>query len=111
MMTIDEEVTCQAVKDFSSDQEEANTKVFLAAKIVKSFGCRNICIFTVDSDVAILACFYATKLNRLLINIGTGCNVRIVDVGKTEWSPDILQSLPSLHAISGRDAVSAFRQN
>ena len=100
---------CQPFDELSSNQEEADTKVFLAAKLAQDIGCSNIGIFTVDSDVAILACFYAMKLqSRLLVNIGSGCNVRILDVGNTEWSVDLLNSLPSLHAISGCDAVSAF---
>ena len=56
-----------------------------------------------------MSCFYAMKLqSRLLVNIGSACNVRILDVGNTEWSLDLLNSLPFLHAISGCDAISTF---
>ena len=68
--------------ELSSNQEEADTKVFLAAKQTQEIGCSEAGIFTVDSDVAILACYYARKLDiRLLL-----LNVRIIDGGNNEWS-------------------------
>ena len=64
---------------------------------------------TVDSDVAILACYFAHILEiSLLVQIGKGNNYRVIDVKGHTWSDSIIQSLPSLHATSGCDAVSAF---
>ena len=46
---------------------------------------------------------------HLLFQIGSGINYRVIDVKNHTWMSDsIIQSLPSLHAISGCDAVSAF---
>ena len=50
---------CQPVHQLLQNQEEADTKVFLAAKFAPETGCRDAVIFTVDSDVAILACYFA----------------------------------------------------
>ena len=50
---------CQPVHQLLQNQEEADTKVFLAAKFAQEIGCRDAVIFTVDSDVAILACYFA----------------------------------------------------
>ena len=104
-----EEISCEKVDELCSNQEEADTKVFLAAKLAQDVGCSDIGIFTVDSDVAILACFYATRLNsRLFVTIGSGNNIRILNVSSNEWSSEVLKCLPALHAILGCDAVSAF---
>ena len=64
--------------------------------------------FSVDSDIVILAAFNVRKVNcRLMIHIGVGSNVRILDIGTSKWSDGVLESLPALHAISGCDSVSA----
>ena len=49
---------CQPVHQLSLNQEEADTKVFLAARFAQEIGCRDAVIFTIDSDFSILACFF-----------------------------------------------------
>ena len=44
----------------------------------------------------------------MLVQIGKGNNYRVIDDKGHTWSDSIIQSLPSLHATSGCDAVSAF---
>lgn len=106
---VDNAVFCLRKDELCSNQEEADTKIFLAAKFAEDIGCSRITIFTVDSDVVILACYYASKLqSQLFLHIGSGNNIRILDVGENELSEELLDSLPSLHALSGCDAVSAF---
>ena len=56
-----DKVVCQALDQLCSNQEEADTNVFLAAKIA-DVGCTGAVIVTVDSDIGILACYYANKL-------------------------------------------------
>ena len=53
----DETIECHQEPELSSKQEEADTKVFLAARFGQDLGCRDVGLFTVDSDVAILACY------------------------------------------------------
>ena len=42
-----------------------------------------------------------------MFHSGVGSNVRILDVGTSKWSHDVLESLSALHAVSGCDCVSA----
>ena len=51
----------------SLNQEEAYTKVFLAAKFAQEIGCRDAVIVTVDCDVAILACYFTHMLEINLL--------------------------------------------
>ena len=98
----------QPAHQLSSNHEETDTKVFLAAKFAQEIKCRDAVIFAVDSDVAISACYFAQMLEiNLLVQIGSGNNYRVIDVKDHTWSDSIIQSLPSLHATSGCDAVSA----
>jgi len=104
----DETFECVRQPELSSKQEEADTKVFLRAKFAQDLGCSDIGIFTVDSDVAILACYYSQLLTcRLFLQIGSGSNLRILDIRNNDLEEDLLKSLPSLHALSGCDSVSA----
>ena len=97
---------CQPVIELSSNQEEADTKVFLAVKLAQEIGCTDAVIYTADSDVAILAMYYSRRLSiNLFVQLGTGSNVRIVDVGNTDWQSELGEAL---HVISDCDLVSAF---
>ena len=99
----------QPVHQLSSNQEEADTKIFLVAKFAQEVGCRDAVIFTVDNDVAILACYIPQMLEiNLFVQIGSGNNYWVIDIKHHIWSNSIIQSLPSLHVISGCDAVCRF---
>ena len=105
----DEPTECNGEPELSSNQEEADTKVLVAAKFAQDLGCRDVGIFTVDSNVAILACYYSELINcRLLLQIGIGSNLQILDIGNNDLEEDLLKSLPSLHALSGCDSVSGI---
>ena len=78
--------------ELSSNQEEADTKVFLAAKFAQDLGCRDVGIFTVDSDVAILVCYYSELLNcRSFLQIVSGSNLRIMDIGNNDLEENLLK--------------------
>ena len=47
----------------SSEQEEADTKVFLCAKFAFDIGFERVNIVTVDTDVAILGIYFQSILN------------------------------------------------
>ena len=65
----------QPVHKLSLNQEEADTKVFFAAKFTQEIGYRDAVIFTVDSSVAILACYFAQMLEiNFLVQVGSGNN-------------------------------------
>ena len=74
-----ERIQRQPVIELSSNQEEADTKVFLAVKLAQEIGYTDVVIYTVDSDVAILAMYYSRRLAvNLYVQLGTGSNVKIV---------------------------------
>ena len=65
-------------------------------------------VVTVDSEIGIVAWYYAIKLEiHLMVQIGTGSQIRIIDVGNNRWNPNVIEGLPSLQAFSGCDEVSA----
>ena len=104
-----ETIECNREPELSSKQEEADTKVLLAAKFAQDLGCKDVRILTVDSDVAILACYYSQLLNfRLLLRIAGGSNLQILDIGNNDLEEDLLKSLPSFHALCECDSVSAI---
>ena len=52
--------------------------------IAQEIGCRDAAIFTVDSDIAILACYFAQMLEiNLLVQIGLGNSYRVIHVNDT----------------------------
>ena len=71
----EDELKCVPVNELCSSQEEADTKMFLAANYAALTSQRKALalIITVVSNVAILACYYAPFINLdLLVRIGTG---------------------------------------
>ena len=106
---INNEIQCLRVPQLSSNQEEADTKMFLAARHACDRGCNSVTIHTVDSDVAILACYFAPMMTApLYIKIGTGKNERILNVTLADFGENMSGVLPGLHAFSGCDSTSAF---
>lgn len=99
----------EAVPDLSSKQEEADTKMFLCAAYASQLGFDSVNIITVDSDVAILSLHFQPKLDvEIYLQMGTGFRERIYQVGSNDLSLEVLDALPSIHALSGCDSTSAF---
>ena len=83
--------------------------MFLPVKLAQEIGRTDAFIYTVDSDVAILAIYYSRKIAvNIFVQLGTGSNVRITDVDNVDWQSELVETLPLLHAISDCDSVSAF---
>ena len=83
--------------------------MFLAANYACNRGVESVTIHTVDSDVAILACYYAPIIeSRIIIKIGTGKYERMLNVTESSLDETLICSLPGLHAFSGCDSTSAF---
>ena len=96
------------VAELSSNQEEADTKMFLVVKIAQEIGCTQATIFTVDSNVGILACYFASPVNiQIIVQIGTGRNKRLLDISGNTLDVKLIQALLSPHVISGCDSASA----
>ena len=74
-------LTCLREPSLESNQEEADTKVFLCASFAAELGYQKGRIVTVDSDIGILTLYYQQKIDvDLLLEIGTGANLKIIDI-------------------------------
>ena len=108
---VSENICAVEVEMLCSKQEEADTKVFLCSKHAEQYRNENICIVTVDSDIAIYGVYFADKFtSNIYIEIGSGKSRRILDVKAifTNIGSSIAHALPALHAFTGNDYTSAF---
>ena len=90
------------VPELQSEQEEAFTKMFLYAQFASTLGFQSVKIITVDSDVAILALYFASKIKtHIYLEMGTGAKVVVYDITSRTLEHDICEALPGLHSFSG----------
>ena len=109
---VDNKVVARREASLCSNQEEADTKMFLCCQHATQPDRKvNICISTVDSDVAILAAYYKERIHcNLYVEIGSKGKKRILTISKIHESlgEGMSNALPALHAVSGCDSTSAF---
>ena len=94
-----------------TDQEEADTRMFLHASHASSLGHQRVAIVSSDTDVEVLACHHQSAIPAELTLIsGTRSRSRLISVPRLceKLGPSICRVLPSLHALTGCDAVSSF---
>ena len=94
-----------------TDQEEADTRMFLHASHASSHGHQRVAIVSSDTDVEVLACHHQSAIPAELTLIsGTRNRSRLVSVPRLceKLGPGVCRVLPSLHALTGCDAVSSF---
>ena len=97
------------VPELESQQEEADTKMFLCAAHASSWRFESVKIVTVDSDVAILSIYYQKRLDLSIhLEMGTGTKTKLFDIKNNEIDDDLQEILPSLHALTGCDSTSCF---
>lgn len=104
LSTVDDEVHAEEEEDLSTDQEEADTKVFLCAKHAGENGEDNVCITTVDSDIGIYTLYFYNVINiRMYIRIGVGNKKRVLDIREIAGAVglNVCSALPALHAFTG----------
>ena len=108
----DSKVVSRRELSLCSSQEEADTKMFLCCQhATQPDDNVNICISTVDSDVAILAVYYKERLRcNLYVEIGSKGKKRILAISNIYDSlgEAMSNALPTLHAVSSCDSTSAF---
>ena len=103
------DLTCVPELALHSNQEEADTKAFLCASFASDLGFEKVRIVTVDSDMGILALYHQQQIQaKLLLEIGTGSNLKILDISSHTFSKSLIDALPGLHAFSGCDTTSSF---
>ena len=92
-----------------SNQEEADTKVFLCAQFAITLGISSIMFVTVDSGLCILAIFYGLYLEMQIVHqLGSSLNIRYLDISATIFSEDLHRALPGFHTFTRCDSTSAF---
>ena len=94
-----------------SNQEEADTRMFLHAHHASSCGHTSVAIRSSDTDVEVLACYHQANISASITLIsGTRCRSRLISVPSLcqQLGPEICQLLPGLHALTGCDTVSTF---
>ena len=82
--------------------------MFIAAKLVSSRGCNSVSIQTVDSDVSILALYYAPMVSKSLyikIRATKKKNERTLNVTEVTSEKYFLRALPGLNTFSGCERV------
>ena len=73
--------------------------MFLKANYACNCGFWSVTIHKVDSDVAVLACYYAPVIEScIIIKIDTGNYKRMLSVTEYSLDKNLIRSLPGLHA-------------
>ena len=97
------------VEELHCKQEEADTKMLLCASFASTLGVENIKIITVDTDVLVLAIYHQQFIDcSIFLEYGTGNHTRLYDIRENSIPPNIINVLPSFHAITGCDSTSSF---
>ena len=102
-------LSIRQVPEISSEQEEADTKMFLCAQFAASLGFDSAEIVTVDSDVSILSLYFQHILSELnmYIQMGSGTKRELFHVTSHNLDESIIMALPGVQALSGCDSTSA----
>ena len=79
--TIGMQVQKVVVPELLSEPEEADTKMFLCAQFASTLDFQSVKIITVDSDLAILALYFASKIKtHIHLEMGTGAKGVVYDI-------------------------------
>lgn len=109
-------ITCNINQDVSglspSTHEEADARMFLHVTDAVEKGFKKVMVRTVDSDVLVLAVYYAAfvKEVELWVAFGVGNKKRYIPAHKitTKMGNERSRALPMFHAFTGCDTVSSF---
>ena len=86
----------EQVDQLSSNQEEADTKMFLCAQYAFNHGFTSCCIVTVDTYVGILGLYYSTFLQgTIYLQLGSKLKTRVINVSDCDIDEDIKKKSPS----------------
>ena len=107
--TIGMQVQKVVVPELQLEQEKADTKMFLCAQFASTLGFQSLKIIIVDSDVAILALYFVSKVKtHMYLELGTRAKVVVYDITSHTLEHDICEGLPGLHCFLGCDTTSSF---
>ena len=100
--------TCVEAPEICSDQEEADTKMFLCAAFALTLSFNSVCIVTIDTDILILGYYFSNKLKgNLFIKLLTK-PTRIFDFTQHLLDANYCNALPGYHTVTGCDYTSSF---
>ena len=95
----------------ATQQEEADTRLFLHANHASQDGHDNILLVSDDTDVFIIALAMAEKIkSRLYMKAGTQHRTTYSDITTiaSTTGDDLCQAILGMHALTGCDIVSSF---
>jgi hypothetical protein len=111
LCVIDDVMQCTDAPELVSSQEEADTRLLLHAYHASQKDYPAIVIKSCDTDVFVLALYYASELDvQLYLHTGNRQRTRYVDLTQiaTRLGEAICDALPGLHALTGCDTTSSF---
>ena len=111
LVVIDGRMTATEETELYTDQEEADTRMFLHASHASSHGHQRVAIVSSNTDVEVLACHHQSAIPAELTLIsGTRTRSRLISIPRLceKLGPRLCRVLPSLHALTGCDTVSSF---
>ena len=95
-------VSANTAFELKSNQEEADTRMFLRSSRASNSGHRRIAIKSSDTDVEVSACYHQRSIAaELTITSGAKNRSRLVSVSR-------MCDQPGLHALMGCDTASMF---
>ena len=101
----------EEVRELSSSQEEADTRLLLHASHAAREGYEAVIVNSEDTDVFILLLGFSSSINtKLYVRCGTKTRTRLIDIGKVVHSigREVCEALMGMHSFTGCDTVSAF---
>ena len=104
-------ITASTVLELCSNQEEADTRMFLHGNHASQNGHQCTATRSSDTDVEVLVCYHQAAIPADMVLIsGTKSRARIVSIRQVceKLGHEMCEVLPSLQAITGCDRVSAF---
>ena len=94
------QIICSEETNLSSNQKEADTKVFLCTKHAESFGFQSAVIVTVDTDIAVYSIYFQQFLEvELFTKIGSRKDKRLLKIANisSELGKDLYAALLALN--------------
>ena len=104
-------ISSSTVLELCSNQEEADTRMFLHALHASDMSHQQILIKSSDTDVEVLACYFQEHISAdIFLLSGTRSRARVINVTQVceQLGVEVCRALPGLHALTGCDTVSSF---
>ena len=102
----------EVVYDLYSNPEETDSRVVFYAMYAASKGYQYVRVKTPDSDIFWILLYHASAINTILLyDTGYGNKKRLINISRlsNHYSRNVCNALLGLHALTGRDTVSAFK--